>query len=365
MAMIEMGSLKEVLGNVFPRARPRELGLFSRQLALTLASGVSVIDALELSGSENKNRAFGNEIIEVKNLVKRGNSLSASMEKYPKSFPEFMIQMVRSGEISGCMDRVLDSVGEYYENQAELKSKIINALFYPLLVMAVAFGVVIYLITGVLPVFAKIYESIEAEMPLATKVLMAISEVLQYLWPLLFLIVTVSLLAFMAAGQTEKGKLFKSRFLLKLPFFGTFIVHTNAIRFAEALSVLVESGVDMLTGLETISAIMDNEVIKEKLQDVKLSVKRGGGLSESLAKAEVFDQRFYQMIRVGESSGTLDHVLKKIAFYYNDEVVRRLKRLTMLLEPAVLLFVGGLVFFIVAAVMEPVFGIYAGYSELF
>lgn len=364
MAMIEIGSIKKAVSNAFYKVTPGELGLFSRQLALTLASGVSVIDALELAGTEIKNKAFGSDIIGVKNLVKRGNSLSASMKKYTKSFPEFMIQMVHSGEISGCMDQVLDSVGKYYENQAELKSKIINALFYPLLVMAVAFGVVIYLITGVLPVFAKIYESMEAEMPLATRVLMAISEALQRLWPVFFLIIAALLLGFMASAKTEKGKYFKSRLLLRLPWFRTFVLQTNAIRFAEALSVLVESGVDMLTGLETASNIMDNRVIKEKLLSVKLWVKRGSDLSDALTKAGVFDQRLYQMVRVGERAGTLDNVLKKIAFYYNEEVVRRLKRLTMLLEPAVLLFVGGLVFFIVAAVMEPIFGIYSGYSEL-
>lgn len=344
--------------------RTRRLGLFCRQMAITLSAGVSIIDALELSGREHKNNGFGESILQAEMLVKQGNSLSEALRQNTGYFPEMMVQMVRSGEMSGAMDLVMENLGIYYEGQADLKSRITQALFYPSLVMVVAVGVVMYLMAGVLPSFVEIFDQMEAELPRTTEILMRISTAL--LENAGWILLTGLMLwgACRAATKMEAGALVKDRFLLKLPGIGKFIQLMEGVRFADAMAIMVDSGIDMISALEIAGKILGNRVIQWKISDAREAVRRGATLSHSLAAAEVFDRRFIQMIRIGESSGTMEQVLIKVSAYYNDEINRKIKKMTALLEPVVLLVVGGLIFFIMASVMQPVFEIYSGYSEL-
>lgn len=344
--------------------RVRMLGLFCRQMAITLSAGVSIIDALELSGKEHKNSGFGEAVLQVKTLVKQGNSFSEALRPFPKVFPELMVQMVRSGEMSGCMDLVMENLGIYYEGQADLRSRIAQAFFYPSLVMVVAVGVVMYLMAGVLPVFVKIFESMEAELPLTTEILMGVSTALISSGGWLLLAVLLLLAAGQAAVRQEVGALARDRLLLRLPWAGQFMRLMEGVRFADAMAIMVSSGIDMISALEIAGKILGNRVMRHKIGAVREAVRRGAALSDSLADAGLFDRRFVQMIRIGESSGTMEQVLIKVSVYYNDEINRKIKKMTALLEPVVLLVVGGLVFFIMASVMQPVFEIYSGYSEL-
>lgn len=340
------------------------LGLFCRQLAITLSAGVSIIDALELSGREHKNSGFGETVLQVKMLVKQGNSLSEALRQFPGAFPELMVQMARSGEMSGSMDLVMENLGIYYEGQSDMRSKITQALFYPSLVTVVAVGVVMYLMAGVLPAFAEIFENMEAELPMTTELLMRASTALVSGGAWILLVVLLLLAAGRAALRREAVALLRDRFLLKLPWIGRFIGLMEGVRFADAMAIMVNSGIDMISALEIASKILGNRVMRYRIRDVREAVRRGEALSDSLAAAGIFDRRFVQMVRIGESSGTMEQVLIKVSAYYNDEINRKIKKMTALLEPVVLLVVGGLVFFIMASVMQPVFEIYSGYSEL-
>ncbi|WP_195268159.1 type II secretion system F family protein [Eubacterium sp. 1001713B170207_170306_E7] len=340
------------------------LGLFCRQLAITLSAGVSIIDALELSGREHKNSGFGETVLQVKMLVKQGNSLSEALRQFPGAFPELMVQMARSGEMSGSMDLVMENLGIYYEGQSDMRSKITQALFYPSLVTIVAVGVVMYLMAGVLPAFAEIFENMEAKLPMTTELLMRASTALVSGGAWILLAVLLLLAAGRAALRREAVALLRDRFLLKLPWIGRFIGLMEGVRFADAMAIMVNSGIDMISALEIAGKILGNRVMRYRIRDVREAVRRGEALSDSLAAAGIFDRRFVQMVRIGESSGTMEQVLIKVSAYYNDEINRKIKKMTALLEPVVLLVVGGLVFFIMASVMQPVFEIYSGYSEL-
>ena len=348
----------------FKSGRIRMLGLFCRQMAITLSAGVSIIDALELSGREHKNSAFGETVLQVKALVKQGNSLSEALRQFPKVFPELMVQMVRSGEMSGCMDLVMENLGVYYEGQADLRSRIAQALFYPSLVMVVAVGVVMYLMAGVLPAFVEIFESMEAELPRTTELLMRASTALMSGGGWILLAVLLLLAAGQLVVRQERGALARDRLLLRFLWVGPFIRLMEGVRFADAMAIMVNSGIDMISALEIAGKILGNRVMRYKISAVQEAVRRGAALSDSLAEAGIFDRRFVQMIRIGESSGTMEQVLIKVSAYYNGEIDRKIKKMTALLEPVVLLVVGGLVFFIMASVMQPVFEIYSGYSEL-
>lgn len=346
------------------KVNSRTLGIFCNQFAITLGAGITIVEALDLIGQETNNKAFGKDILDMKEMVKRGSSLSASSRQFPNSFPYLFIRMAETGELGGSLDKIMNNLGKYYEKQANLKSNVVGAVLYPILVLLVAIIVILFLLTNVLPTFVNIYETMQSELPKTTQILMLISSAISRFWPLLILGSVIFFIFYKGLMNKENFAYRKDQILLKIPLIGGMITRIEMVRIADSLSILLSNGIDLISALSVVKNLSSNRFIMGKIDGVKNNVKSGRTLAKSFEETQIFKLTFYHMVKVGECSGTLDTVLINVSEYYNDEIKRYLKLILTIIEPLILLIVGGLVFFIIIAIMMPVFEIYSGYSEL-
>jgi type IV pilus assembly protein PilC len=272
---------------------------------------------------------------------------------------------VRTAETGGDTVKILENLSVYYANQAQLKSQVFHAFLYPTIVAGVALAVIIFLLTTVMPIFVEIITAMGSEIPPTTAALLAISSGAAYVLPILLLIVILGvLLARLFRERVPSLEKFRDRIVLHLPVMGKITSYREWLRLTDALEILLSNGVNLLYALEVAGGVTENRHLQREMAKLQDGVRSGHALSESLAKASVFDQNFYQMVRVGESSGTMADVLGKISLYYRDELDRWIKTVTTIMEPAVLIAVGLVVMFIVVSVMSPIYTIYEGYIQL-
>jgi type IV pilus assembly protein PilC len=344
----------------------RELAVFSRQFATLVSSGMPMLRALHTLEEQTQDDLISEAIAGVRADVEAGSTLEQAMKRHPKVFDRLFRAMVRSGEESGRLDEALDRIAFQVEKQDALRRQVKSALMYPILVFGFATVVLIAIVMFVIPVFAKIFKELAEEhptesaaLPAPTQLCVGASNLLTGFWFILLPGLAVAAFAFFRWKKTERGKDVWERFILRLPAkIGDVIQKVALARWSRTFAGSVSAGVPMLQSIKLTGETAGNVVIEKAMEDVYASVKRGGSLAGPIESNDIFPPMVGHMVAVGEETGQLEHMLAKIADFYEAEVDAKVKALTALLEPVMIMFVGGMVGFIVISMYLPMFSIY-------
>jgi len=333
----------------------RDVVIFTRQFSTMVDAGLPLVQCLEILGKQSDNKTFGEIIMDVKNQIEQGSNLSDSMRRHPKVWDSLYCNLVDAGEAGGILDTILARLAAYIEKSLSLKKKVKSAMVYPAAIVTVAFVVVAFLMIFVIPTFATMFEGSGGELPGPTAIVMAISNFFRDQWyviigaPILFAFI------FKKVYATEKGRVEIDRFALKLPVFGLLIRKVSVAKFTRTLGTLLSSGVPLIDAMDICARTSGNKIVERAIVNTIESVKEGETIAAPLARESVFPPMVIQMIDVGESSGSLDGMLGKIADFYDEEVDTAVEGLTALLEPMLMVFLGSVVGFIVVAMYLPIF----------
>jgi type IV pilus assembly protein PilC len=344
----------------------RELAVFSRQFATLNASGMPMLRTLQTLEDQTNDEMITEAAIGIRHDVEAGSSLEQAMGRYPKIFDRLYRAMVRSGEQSGRLDEAMDRIAYQVEKADMLRREVKSALMYPALIFGFAAVVLIAIVAFVIPVFAKIFEELAEEnpqeaagLPAPTQFCVSLSDALTGYWFVIIPGLVLSVFFFFKWKKTEAGHRAWDRFTLKLPFkIGDVVQKVALARWSRTFAGAVSSGVPMLQAIKLTGETAGNIVVEEAMDEVYNSVKRGGSIAAPIAEADIFPPMVGHMIAVGEETGQLDQMLSKVADFYEAEVDAKVKALTALLEPVMIVFVGGMVGFIVISMYLPMFSIY-------
>ncbi len=342
--------------------KEKEFVVFLRQFATLMDAGILVLDAVELLSEQTESEVLQKALLEIAEDIKGGQPLSDSMEQYPKLFPELLVQMIRSGEVSGRLDDVLDQMANYYEKQHTLKQQVSSALVYPAVVAVFAVAVTIFMLVAIVPMFAGMYADSGSELPVITRIVMAISSFIQGYWWLLILIVLALVYAFRRVKKTESGRYFIDKLKLKIPIFGKYNQKVVMARMTQTLSSLLASSVPILQAVEVTSRVVGNKVVEEVLLESRDSLERGESLARPMSESWVFPLLVIHMVRVGEQSGALDAMLKKVADIYDQEVTIATDKLQSMIEPVLIIFLAFVAGFIILSIVVPMFGMFSNFQ---
>ncbi len=341
-----------------PRVKREEVMHLSRQLGAFVRAGIPILDAVQVLGEEATNSSMKRILVDIEEGLRGGDTFSDCVDRHPKVFPEFYRGILRSAELTGELDTVLDRLSEYMERDLEARRKIKAALIYPSIVMVMSLGTVVILAGFVLPKFKGFFASLDAELPLATRALLAVTDFLsQYWWMLLGGAAVAAALGFLFI-RTEPGRLFRDRVVLRIPVIGDTIKHALIERFCRILASMVGAGVTLPQALTVATESLRNRVYTGALAHVHEQMLEGEGIAAPLAQSKLFPATAIRMIRVGEDTGTLDAQLEVAAAYYERELDYKIKKVTSLIEPAVIVFMGLLVGFVAVALVSAMYGIF-------
>ena len=334
-----------------------DLVIFSRQLATMVDAGIPLMGALDILAEQVENKNFAVVIIEIRNDVEAGSSLSEALAKHKVVFSQLFINMVKAGESSGMLDEILDRLALYLEKTSSLQRKIKAALVYPAVVSSMALVITLLLLLKVIPVFKGIFEGFGAQLPRPTMILIMISEAMQK-----YFIVCVAVIIFLGVLfskylKTEKGRLRFDALLLKLPVFGALFTKVAVSKFTRTLSTLIKSGVPILAALEIVGKTSGNKLIEHTIDSVRMNVREGESVAEPLSRSKIFPPMVTRMVAVGEQTGQLEKMLSKIADFYDEQVDATVTSLTSMMEPFIIAFLGIVIGTIVICMFLPIFKI--------
>jgi len=341
---------------IFSRISRKDVVMFSRQLSIMFRSKVSLIEALRVLSAQIKNPDFKERIFKISEDVEAGTSFSKSLSQYPNIFSAFYVAMVRSGEVSGKLSDVLNYLAEHLEREYHLTSRAKGALVYPCLVLFVVVMVLVLLVVFVIPNLKKVLENTGQELPLATRIVLGTSDFARD-WGLILVIILAAVIFFgIRYGKTPAGKKVFDTFSLKVPLVGNLLKMIYVSRFSENLSTLVSGGLPIAQALETTKDVMGNVCYKEAITKAKEAVRRGDNISSILGEyPHLFPPVFTQMAVVGEKTGNLDTVLMNIVTFYQQEIDTTIESILGLLEPALIVFLGGIVGGIMLSILSPMY----------
>lgn len=350
---------KDIIGGNKIKLSSKDISILCRQLASMLTSGVTLVKALNILYLQVEKKNIKETIKRLYESVQKGEQFSEALRKQDKLFPELMISMVEAGEGSGRLDNVVTKLAEHYEKEVKLKSKIRTALTYPIILVTLSVTVVIVLVTVVLPTFVGMFQEAGAELPLPTKILMAFSNALTGYWYLFIIGIGIIVIGAKIYFDTEKGLRNWHQFLLKIPILGKTMVKLASVRFCSTLSILLSSGMNLLSALDISIRVVKNRVMMDSLNISKEDIRKGMPLSQSLRKVESLPPMVYSMVGIGEESGSIEHMLEKCAEYYDDEVDNSITKVVGMIEPILIIFLAAVVGFIVIAMLLPIFDLYS------
>ena len=334
-----------------------DIVLFSRQLATMVDSGIPLVQSLDILHEQIEKPVFRQVVMKVRDDVEAGSSLSRALAKHPHSFSPLYINMVKAGESSGMLDDILDRLAIYLEKIQALRRKVKAALVYPSVVVVMAVAITAFLMLKVIPTFKGIFETLGGTLPLPTRVLIAISDFLVRYILYGVAIFALAIILLIVYIRTEKGKLHRDRFLMRIPIIGKLFQKATIARFSRTFSTLVKSGVPILTSLEIVGKTSGNKVIETSLEEVRTSIREGENIAGPLSKTGVFPPMVSRMISVGEETGELEKMLTKISDFYEEQVEAAVAGLTSIIEPVIIVFLGVVVGGIVLSMYLPIFKI--------
>ena len=334
-----------------------EVAIMTRQLAVMVSSGVPLLQAFDILQQGEKNVNLKKALTEIQEQISAGSPLWEAMSKQKEIFNHLYVYLVRAGEMGGALDLILNRLAKYLDDNVRLVRMVKGAMVYPVAVLVVGFGVTFGLLTFVVPQFESMITASGGELPALTKVVINISHFCSGYFIYIVGIIGGSITVFLKAIKTPDGKRAWDRFCLSMPLFGDLLVKGATARFARTLGTMLTSGVNLIDAIEICKMTMDNSVIEDALAKVKEEISAGKTIALPLAQAKIFPGMVIQMINVGENTGTLDQMLIKVADFYEAEVEALVSGLSKLIEPVVLVLLGGIVAFILIAMYLPVFNI--------
>ncbi|MEI6224558.1 MAG: type II secretion system F family protein [Deltaproteobacteria bacterium] len=341
----------------FSGVTTKDILVFTRQFSVMIDAGLPLVQGLEIIATQADNREFRRVLTDVKLRVESGSTFADALAVHPKVFDELFVQLVRAGEIGGMLDTILQRLGAYIEKNEKLKRRVKGAMVYPSIVLVVAVGVTLVLLMFVTPTFEKMFKDFGGAMPAPTQILIDLSHGLTRYWYLIFGVPVALGVAWRAWVSTAKGRQHWDAFVLKVPVFGPLIRKIAVARFTRTLGTMLSSGVPILDALEIVAKSAGNKVIERGIMTVRARIAEGKNIAGPLADTKVFPPMVVQMIGVGEATGAMDQMLAKIADFYDDEVDVAVGALTSMIEPIMMVFLGGVVGGFLVAMYLPIFSI--------
>ncbi|MEM6837362.1 MAG: type II secretion system F family protein [Cyanobacteria bacterium P01_C01_bin.120] len=337
----------------------KDKAVFSRQFAALVNAGVALVRGLGVLSEECPNPKLKRALEEINGDVQQGTSLSDSMSKHPSCFDKLYVSLVQAGEVGGVLDEVLNRLAKLLEDLNRLQNQIKSAMAYPVTVSILAIIIFVAMTVFLLPTFAEIFEELDADLPVFTQIMLQISSFLRrpLNWVLIFAVISGLGFAYRRYYATENGERTIDRLFLKLPLFGDLVQKTATARFCRTFGSLSRSGVPILTSLEIVRDTAGNRVIADAIDEARDEIQTGGMISLALQKHRVFPAMAIQMISIGEETGELDSMLMKVADFYEDEVEQAVKALTSIMEPFMIVILGGMVGSILVSMYLPMFKI--------
>jgi type IV pilus assembly protein PilC len=351
-------NIEEYLPFLKQKIKTKELVIFTRQFATMIDAGLPLVQCLQILGDQQENKTFKSIIRDIRTEVEQGSTFADALGKHPKPFDALYVNLVAAGEVGGILDTILNRLAVYLEKADALARKVKGAMVYPTTVMVVAIGVVVLLLVKVIPTFEKMFVDFGGELPGPTQVVVGISHFMQE-WVGVFLAVTAAVLFafFQARKRSYKFRYATDALFLKAPVFGSLLRKVAVARFTRTLGTMIASGVPILDGLEIVAKTAGNVIIEEALRGVRDAISEGKTIAEPLSESEVFPGMVVQMIAVGEETGAMETMLAKIADFYDEEVDAAVDALTAMLEPIMMVGLGGTVGAMLIAMYLPIFKI--------
>lgn len=343
-----------------PTSRPglRDVTVFSRQFSTVINAGLPLVQSLSILQRQADKEGMKIALRKIREDVETGLPLSQALEKHPSIFNKLYVYLVRAGEVSGNLDGILLRIADYLEKQAALRGKIRTAMTYPAVVLVIALAVTFFLLTGIVPQFAGILTQLGGELPLLTRILIGISDFLRFFWWILVLVIGGAVVGLRLYYRTDNGRHVIDRLVLRTPVFGPLAKKTAIANFANTFGLLLRSGVNIIESIEITKGTARNAIVEDVLDEAKSTVQRGEQISATLIRhPEVFPPLVSSMTAIGEETGAVDEMMDKIAQFYEREVDEAVDGLTAALEPAMIVFLGAVVGFIVAGMFLPMFAI--------
>jgi len=333
----------------------KSLAVFVRQFSVMIDAGLPLVQCLDILGNQEEDKNFAEVILQTRTAVEGGAALADSMRRYPNTFDSLFTNMIAAGEAGGILDTILKRLATYIEKAVKLKGQVKSAMIYPVAVIVIAALVVGVILWKVIPTFAAMFEGLGAELPLPTRIVIALSNNLVRYAPFIAVAIGAGAYAFKQYYKTDGGRHNVDRTILKLPVLGILMRKISVARFCRTLSTLIASGVPILDGLEITAKTSGNAIVEDAIMETRKSIERGETISAPLREQGVFPSMVTQMISVGEATGALDAMLAKIADFYEEEVDAAVAGLLTLLEPIMIAFLGVVVGGIVIAMYMPIF----------
>ena len=342
------------------KVKKKELMHFTRQLAVFVKAGIPITEAMQIIGDETEDVALQRTITTMVDDLRNGGTLSEVAGKHPEAFPSYYIGIMQSAELTGNLDETLESLAGYLERELETRSKVVSALSYPGVVMAMAMVTVVILAGYVLPQFKPLFAELNADLPLTTRSLLFVATLFSTLWYIPFSVFCAFMGVMYWLFKTASGRLVKDRLVLRIPIIKGIVEYAILERFCRILAAMVKAGVPLPEGMKTTTESTTNSVFRERLEIAQMEMVEGGGFSKPLAATELFPGAAKQMFKVGEETGTLDKQLEVASLYFDRELESRIKKFTTMFEPLMIIFVGLIVGFVAVALVQAMYGVLDG-----
>jgi type IV pilus assembly protein PilC len=335
--------------------KPKEVAVFTRQFATMIDAGLPIVQCLSILGEQTSNKTFRGTLQTIRKDVEGGTTLAEALKKHPKIFDALYVNMVEAGEMGGALNTILNRIALFIEKANKLKKKVKGAMIYPSSIIAVAIIVVSILMIFVIPVFAELYGSMGKALPAPTQIAINISNFFVAYWYMIFGGMIGIAAAISMYYKTAQGRMNIDRILLRMPIIGDLLRKVAVARFSQNMAILLSSGVPILDGLAITARTAGNKVIEKAIMDSRVSISQGRNIADPLKESKVFPPMVCQMVAVGESTGGLDAMLKKVAELYEDEVDDAVANLTAMMEPMIMVVLGVILGGLVIAMYLPIF----------
>ena len=336
-----------------------DLFLFTEQFAIMIGSGLSIIESLLILEDQIKNKMFKKSIKKIGENIEKGSSLSEAIKLEKNIFPYFYQQMIKIGEMAGVLPKILKDLSLYYKWQIEIRKKVLNSLYYPMLLLAATFLTIILLLTYVIPSFEEIFQSFNTSLPYPTRVILFISKNLKKYFLYILLLIIILAVFIKLYFKTEKGSYIKDKLILKIPFIAKLKKYILLWRFSNMLNLLIKNGLSLLDSLIIIEKITKNKIMKKIINKIQINLREGQDLSTALSESEFFPIIMIKMINTEEKTGKLDKMLKELAKYFHKKLNEKVKKTVTILEPILVIFMAAIIAFIAISVLLPMFNMYS------
>ncbi|MBU3127727.1 type II secretion system F family protein [Clostridium tagluense] len=370
LAMIEDNSyypieIKEVLEREqqdlfesFSKVKTKDLYIFCRQFHTMINAGANISNALDVLRKQTANKKLKKCLNEAYDDVQKGISLSEALAKHNDVFPDLLVNMINTGEVSGNLDIIMSRMASHFEKENKINNQLKSAMVYPMVLAGLSVVVVVFLLTFIMPTFVGMFEGSGVELPVPTRIVMGLSKFIRTKWYILLIVIGGGIYGMKTYAKTPAGRLSLDGLKLKLPIIKDTTEKVIVSRFTRTLATVLASGVPLVQALDVVQKVVGNKVAEKNLGQVKEKVLKGVSLGEALGETTIFPVMLHSMIKIGEESGSLDDILDKTANFYDEELEAALKRMTTMIEPLMIIIMGVLIGFIVIAMMMPMFDMF-------